>query len=151
MKSMFFYFILSIFLGWLIILTYYLFTTRKHYFKTIGHTGKHRIDEILEQLIYDDKKNSQEIIRVSKQIEEIIKKSVLYYKKIGLVRYDPFGRTEGEKSFILTLLNENDDGLVMNFLYTHDGVRVYTKKIKEGKGLEHELSDEEKNAIKKAN
>ncbi len=150
MNQMFLYFFLSLFFGWLIILTYYILITRKHYFKLTERTGKHRIDEILERLMRDDKINSQEIIHLSKNIEEINKQSVLYLKKIGLIRYDPFGKTEGEKSFIFSLLNENNDGLVMNFLYTHDGVRVYTKKIKQGKGIEHELSEEEKKAVEKA-
>jgi len=39
---------------------------------------------------------------------------------------------------------------VINFMYIPDGVRVYTKKIKEGKGETLELTQEELEAIAKA-
>jgi len=145
------YFFLSVFFGWLIILTYFLVESRKHYFKITERTGKFRIDEILEKLIADDDKNSEEIKKLDKEIEKIKEESNYYFSKVGLIRFDPFGKTEGEKSFVLALLDEGNNGLVMNFIYTHQGIRVYPKKIKEGKSEEYPLSEEEKKAMEQAN
>lgn len=148
---MFLYLLLSIFLFWIIILSYYTFSIRKHYFRLTQRTKKHKIDEILDQLISDDDKNCQGLKELSKEVEKMKSEAVFFYKKMGLVRFDPFGRTEGEKSFVLSLLDGNDNGVVLNFIYIHDGIRVYAKKVKEGRGEELELSQEEKQAVEKAN
>ena len=50
----------------------------------------------------------------------------------------------------LALLDKEDSGLIINFIYTHEGVRVYTKKVKQGKGEEYQLSEEEQRAIKES-
>lgn len=42
------------------------------------------------------------------------------------------------------------DGIVLNFIYTHEGVRIYTKIVKMGKGEAYELSAEENEAIHSA-
>ena len=144
------YIFLSFFFGWLIILTYYLIQTRSHYFRLIERTKKQRIDEILEKLMTDDDKNSLEISKSKTEIEKIIKDSTTHFRKVGLVRFNPFGRTEGEKSFVISLLDGMNNGLVINFIYTHEVIRVYAKKVKEGKGEEYQLAEEEKQAVEKA-
>lgn len=98
----------------------------------------------------DDDKNSQEIVKLKKEVEKIIKDSVVYFKKVGLIRFNPFGRTEGEKSFVIALLDGVNNGLVINFIHTHEGIRIYAKKVKEGKGEEYPLAEEEKQAVEKA-
>lgn len=72
------------------------------------------------------------------------------YRKIGIVQFHALGKTEGEKSFVIALLNNLRTGIVLDFMYIPDGVRVYVKKIKEGKGETLELTEEELEAIKKA-
>jgi hypothetical protein len=47
-------------------------------------------------------------------------------------------------------LNDLHSGIVLDFMYIPDGIRVYAKKIKEGKGETLELTQEELEAIKKA-
>ena len=71
-------------------------------------------------------------------------------QKIGLLRFNPFKDTGGDQSFVLALLDNNDTGIVISALYSRLGTRWYAKKVAEGKGLEHELSDEEKKAISEA-
>ena len=50
----------------------------------------------------------------------------------------------------MALLDGKSTGVVLSGLYSRGGTRWYAKKVKEGKGIEHELSDEEKRAIKEA-
>jgi len=45
------------------------------------------------------------------------------------------------------LLNKKNCGLILNFIYTRDGLRVYTKAVKDGKGDKYQLSEEEKKAV----
>jgi len=143
------YFLVAFFL-WLILLTFVLFKTKSHYQNLVASTRKKKLDEILDQLISNDNKFSKEIELINSQLMKIDSDSRFYLQKIGFVRYDPFeGR--GEQSFVVALLDKENSGLVVNFIYTRDGLRVYIKKVKNGQGDKHELSDEEKNAIVKSN
>lgn len=143
-------FLFGIILFWLGVLSYFLIKTRKHYYSLVSRTRKQKIDEILDKIIENDEKNRLEIDKLRKEIEKIVKNAKFHFQKIGLIRFNPFARTGGEQSFVISLLDANDSGLIINFIYTHEGLRVYTKKVKEGKGEEYNLSEEENEAIKKA-
>lgn len=94
----------------------------------------------------NDGKFRREIDLITKELKKIEDNTNFYFQKAGLVHYNPFnGR--GEQSFVLALLNKKNSGFILNFIYTRDGLRVYTKTVKEGKGEKYQLSDEEKKAI----
>lgn len=143
------YFIVAIFF-WLIVLTFIVFKVKKHYQNLVRSTGKNKLDEILDQLIANENKAAKEIDLINKQLQKIEEDAKFYLQKIGFVRYDPFeGR--GEQSFVLELLDKENSGVVLNFIYTRDGLRTYTKKVKNGQGDKYNLSEEEKKAIEKSN
>lgn len=147
---MFVYILAGIFFIWLTVLSYTLYTTRNHYFNLIGRTKKYRIDEVLDKLLENDSKLLTDIERIKKELVKIIESGEFYFQKIGLVRYNPFGRTGNEQSFVIALLNKQNSGLIINFIYTHQGIRVYTKKVNKSKGEEYNLSEEEERAVIKA-
>jgi len=72
-------------------------------------------------------------------------------RRVGLVRYNPFSGTGvgGDQSFVLALLNENNDGVVISSLYGREMSRVYAKLIKNGKST-YQLTAEETQAIAEA-
>lgn len=145
------YIALVFFFIWLVILTKIILKTKAHYHGLISNTKKHKIDEILDQLLMDDKRTSQEVQEVKNELKEEIKKTALHIQKVGLIRFSPFEKSGGEKSFVITFLNNENSGIVINFIHTRDGLRVYSKKVVHGKGQEFELSEEEKKAIEKSN
>lgn len=114
----------------------------------ITRTNKKNIDTILEELLKQGEvlQNEQKSIKTSLQDVQLrLEKS---YQKVGLKRFNAFGKGDGEQqSFVLAFLDGKNDGVVVNFIYVHDGIRVYSKKVKAGKGEVHELSDEEKEAV----
>lgn len=136
---------------WLVVLSWIVFKIRKHYYNLITRTKKERIDAILDELLQTDKKIITDLEEVKKQIKEEIRQSQLHLQKIGLVRFNPFERVGGEQSFVVSLLDKEDNGIIINFIFTREGLRVYTKRVKKGKGEEYELSEEEKKAIEKSN
>lgn len=105
---------------------------------------------MLDELLANGKKFGMEIEKLKKELSEIAKHSKIPLQKIGLVRFNPFERHGGEQSFILALLNDHNSGFVINFIYTREGLRTYIKRVKEGKGQEYALSEEEVEAIKKS-
>ena len=101
-------------------------------------------------MLENQKKLVDENITLKKELKEEILSSRLHIQKIGLVRFNPFERMGGEQSFIIALLDKEENGLTLNFIHTKEGLRVYTKKIKNGKVEEYDLSEEEKKAIEKS-
>lgn len=69
--------------------------------------------------------------------------------KVGLTRFNPFDGLGGDQSFILTLLDKKNSGIILTSLHNRDFTRVYAKAIKEGQPQNTTLSKEEKNAILK--
>lgn len=135
---------------WLFILTYIVWTTRAHYNTLIAKTKKGTIGDILSALIQKNEALDQQMTLVKKQVEELLENEKLHYQKIGFLRFNAFERAAGEQSFIIALLNRENTGIVINFLYTREGIRVYAKKVQRGVSEEYELSDEEKETIKKS-
>lgn len=144
------YFVWSIFFIWLVVLSWIVFKVRKHYYNLITRTKKEHIDAILDELLQTDKKIITDLEEVKKQVKEEMKLSRLHLQKIGLVRFNPFERVGGEQSFVVSLLDKENNGIVINFIYTREVLRIYTKRVKKGKGEEYELSEEERKAIEKS-
>lgn len=141
---------LAFFFGWLALLTFVVLKLRSHYRRLTKRTGIHSIDGILDSLLREAEKSENKTDHLEKRLNELQIASTHMYRKIGIVYFHALGKTEGEKSFVIALLNNLHSGVVINFMYIPDGVRVYTKKIKEGKGESLELTQEEIEAIKKA-
>lgn len=137
---------LSIFFGWLLFLTFLVFSSRRHYFTLIGKTRKERIDELLESLIHSYSTSQQEINELKLKVDNVIKEAEHHLQKVNVVRFTPFERS-GDQSFVIAVLDKKKNGAIINFMYTPDGLRVYTKKVKDGKGEEYQLSDEEQKAV----
>ncbi len=144
------YLIGGVFFVWLCILSWIVYKIRNHYFNLITRTKKARIDEILDELLTTDKKITFGLEGVKRELKEEIKKSQFHIQKIGLIRFNPFERIGGEQSFVIAFLDQENSGIIVNYMYTREGLRVYTKKVKNGKGEEYELSEEEKRAIEKS-
>jgi len=111
---------------------------------------KETIIDLLSRVLEHEKKLSQTLSETNKKVEGLIFDSQFYIQKIGLVRFNPFNNTGGDQSFILALIDAEESGVVISGLHTRNGTRWYAKKISNGHGVEHELSNDEIKAIKSA-
>lgn len=64
-----------------------------------------------------------------KDIRTLYKRMEGAYQKMGLVKYDAFQNMGGQLSFSLALLNEKNDGFILNSVHSTDGCYSYTKEI----------------------
>ena len=135
---------------WLSLLTVYVVRLSSHYNSLVADSSKRTLQSILEDLLKDVAVTKKDIATLSSKYDTMLKDNQLHIQKIGLLRFNPFKDTGGDQSFILALLDGKDTGVVLSGLYSRAGTRWYAKKIVEGKPVEHELSDEEKQAIKQA-
>lgn len=113
-------------------------------------SNKKTLQTILDTLLVDMVNAKKDIAGLQKQCDTIVKDGSFHIQKIGLLRFNPFKDTGGDQSFILSLLDGNDNGIVISGLYSRAGTRWYAKKVSKGEGVEHVLSEEEKKALKEA-
>ena len=79
-------------------------------------------------------------------IKNIYKRLEKNYQKMKLVKYDALNQMGGNLSFILVLLDEHDNGVLINSVYGLNTSYIYSKEIIAG-ASEIELGDEEFDAL----
>jgi len=104
----------------------------------------------LENILKEFDFAKKDIEDLKKYCEKNTRDGMLHIQKVGLIRFNPFKDTGGDQSFVLALVDGNNTGVVISGLYSRAGTRWYAKKVVSGKGVDYELSDEEKAAIKEA-
>lgn len=67
-----------------------------------------------------------------KDIRNLYKRMEKTYQKMGLVKYDAFNQMGGQLSFSLALLDENNNGFIINSVHSTEGCYSYTKAIRNG-------------------
>ena len=97
--------------------------------------------------LYEDNKFVKIAIEKNKNnIRELFKKHELSFQNFGIVKYDAFQQMGGQLSFSLVLLNENDNGFIINSVHSTEGCYSYSKEIKNGE-CSISLGEEEKKAL----
>ena len=117
------------------------------FMKKIGN-GKN-IEEDLENYMYRVErveKQNAEIISYCKNLDDEVAKCI---QKVGIVRYSAFKDTGSDLSFAVAMLDENNDGIVFNGIYSREMSNIYAKPVKNGVS-EYTLSEEEKESIRRA-
>lgn len=142
-----FIFILFLWLSWV---TFVFWKIRKQYGTFLDGSNKDTLSGFLENVTHNLSDTKRLLKDSTIRIEKLEQDGALHIQKIGLLRFNPFRDTGGEQSFILSLVDAHDNGIVISALYSRSGTRWYAKKVIAGKGEEHELSDEEQKAIKLA-
>ena len=135
---------------WLLVLSVIFYKARTHYNALSRGVTKQNLSSLLEKLLSEVDFSKKELVEIGRRYDKIEYNSLGYVSKLGLLRFNPFNDTGGDQSFILAMLNSRNDGILLSSLHGRTGTRWYSKKIKGGKSLEYELSNEEKTAIKNA-
>ena len=100
-----------------------------------------RLDQV-DSLILSNKQNE-------KDIQNIFANMKFTFQKVGLVKYDAFQEMGGKLSFSVALLNEKNDGFVLNAVHSREGCYTYIKEIVDGNSI-IVLAEEEQEALKMA-
>ena len=119
----------------------------RNFMKKLGN-GKN-LEEDLETYMYRVDKVEKQNADILNQIKTLDKDLTKCIQKIGIVRYSAFKDTGSDLSFALALLDENNDGVVLNGIYSREMSNIYAKPIRNGKST-YTVSEEETQAIQKA-
>ncbi len=110
-----------------------------------GKNGKSLEKEIMS-LFEDNKFLKTSTEKNKKDIRTLYKNMESAYQKMGLVKYDAFHQMGGQLSFCLALLDENNNGFIINSVHSTEGCYSYTKEIRLGES-EISLGKEEAEAL----
>lgn len=114
----------------------------------LGKDGANLEKDIMT--LYEDNKYIKLNVSQNRDdIKELFKRHESAFQKLGLVKYDAFKEMGGKLSFALVLLDQNNNGFLINSVHSSDGCYSYTKRIKNGDS-EIALSNEEKVAVERA-
>lgn len=97
----------------------------------LGKDGASLEQDIIA-LFEDNKFLKTSADRNKKDIRTLYKRMETAYQKMGLVKYDAFNQMGGQLSFSLALLDENNNGFIINSVHSTEGCYSYTKEIKNG-------------------
>lgn len=81
------------------------------------------------------------------ELQKIKSDNIRHIQNLTLKRFNPFGDTGGDQSFILAILDGNRDGVVITSLHSRENTRFYVKSVSGGEGIDHPLSEEEQKII----
>ena len=113
-----------------------------------GKDGKNLEESVLEKFsqvesVMKEAKKNQKYL---KMIQNKMKRN---YQKTGLVKYDAFEGMEGKLSFALTMLDDNNNGWILDVMNTEKENHSYLKEIINGESY-IELTNEEKESLEHA-
>lgn len=122
---------------------------KKKYTKfMLGKDGSNLENDIMT--LYEDNKYMKLSIDKNREdIKELFKKHETAFQKVGLVKYDAFTEMGGKLSFALALLDEKNNGFIINSVHSSEGCYSYTKRVKNADS-QIALSNEEKVAVERA-
>lgn len=122
---------------------------QKKYAKFMKGKDAKSLEQKIEGLYDDNDYIKKEAEKNRKDIKDIQKRMEYCYQKLGIVKYDAFSQMGGQLSFCLALLNEKDDGFILNSVQSSEGCYTYTKEVKKGE-CAITLGEEEKKALDQA-
>ena len=91
-------------------------------------------------------KTDDALIARMNRLEEAMRHN---YSKTTVVSFDAFDDVTGNLSFALTLLNDNNDGIILTSLYGHNSQNTYIRTVVSGK-CDTKLLAEEIQSLQKA-
>ena len=112
---------------------------------TVGNDGR-SLEQNIMNLFEDNKILKANADKNKKDMRILTKKLEAAYQKMGLVKYDAFNQMGGQLSFSLYLLDDNNNGFILNSVHSTEGCYSYTKEIKAGESA-IELGEEEAEAL----
>lgn len=104
------------------------------------------LEEEMKILFSDVRKLKEHDLIYKNEIMEMRRTMTGCFQKVGIVKYDAFREMGGQLSFSIALLDQKDNGFIMNSVHSASSSYVYTKEIENGHSA-IELSGEEKEAL----
>lgn len=104
------------------------------------------IDEMLRQHIKKVEEVEVKNDELEKYCNRLDSEIATCIQKVGIVRYNAFKDTGSDLSFALALLDDKNNGVILNGIYSREMSNIYAKQVTNGQTAS-KLSEEEKEAV----
>ena len=133
------------------LLTYFVIlfhNTNKSYNKFMKKLGKGvNLETMIREYIEDVENVKKEEEKIKLRCSEIEKNVEKCIQKVGVIRYNAFNNTGSDLCFALALLDFEDNGVIINGIYSRDNTTTtYAKPIENGIS-KYTLTKEEQEAL----
>lgn len=125
------------------------FNLKEKYRKLVRGTDGKQIEQILFKHIDNVDEVHKRLDEMEKDINILNNRLSFCVQKIGIVRYNAFSDTGSDLSYSISLLDENNDGIILSGIYGRVETVSYAKPIKGGTS-NYSLSVEELQALERA-
>ena len=115
----------------------------------MGGKDAKSLEEEISDIFEDNSKLKMAAERNRRDIRRLFHNMEFTYQKCGIIKYDAFKQMGGKLSFSLALLNEINDGFIINAMHSREGCYTYIKEVIDGNSI-IALGDEEKEALEMA-
>ncbi len=116
----------------------------------LGATNENvTLEELLISYLNETRTIERQNLNIKEKIAHLEQKTEKCFQKISIIRYNPFDDMGGNLCYAVALLDENNNGLVLNGIHTRTSSYSYAKPVINGKS-DYKLSSEEEEAIHKA-
>ncbi|MCR5426225.1 MAG: DUF4446 family protein [Lachnospiraceae bacterium] len=113
-----------------------------------GKDGR-SLERKLDQIIEDNQYLLSSVDEHKDRLRYLTNRLGAVYQKSALLKYNAHDKMGGELSFVYVLLDENNNGVMINSVHVSEGAYVYSKVIQNGKS-KVELGPEEIRALEQA-
>ncbi|MCD8379294.1 MAG: DUF4446 family protein [Lachnospiraceae bacterium] len=121
----------------------------KKYMQFMGGREAGTLEEEILNVLETELGNKSQIEKNRQAIEVLNEKMGDTFQKCGIVRYDAFKEMGGKLSFALVLLDERNDGFIINTVHRPEASYSYIKSVVGGQ-CKIEMCEEEQKALQKA-
>lgn len=132
---------------WNIVLSVWMWRIWRHYNQLTRGAKGESLAQILQMILFEIQSINRSLSKLRTETDHLRERSHKFIQEIKLKRYNPFKEVGGDQSFILALLDEDKSGVVVSSLHSRDSTRWFAKKIIDGKGQKHKLSEEEQKVV----
>ena len=122
---------------------------RREYRMLLGESGDQDLLATVGESVGKTRDVEQKMQSVSDAQEDLASVGRLALQRFSIVRYDAFEDMGGQLSFSAALLDDYGDGIVVTSINGRTETRTYAKSVR-GMKSQHNLSDEEREAIESA-
>lgn len=122
----------------------------KKYKKFMSGAGAKTLEDLITTRFSEIDQLKSDTTCINTEIRLIKENLLTTYQKMGVVKYDAFKEMGGKLSFVLALLDKNNNGILLNSVHSsREGCYTYLKEIIKGESF-LELSEDEKTALRQA-
>lgn len=149
MQMSLFVLIVLVFVGVIVFTQWRYFQLQKKYGQFLEGASAKKVEDLIKEYSKNVHDAQNKIDEMAGFVAQMHSNSKFSISKQALIRFNPFGDTGGNQSFVLALLDNNNNGVVLSSVHARTGTRVYAKEIRDGLS-KYNLSDEETIALQKA-